>query len=86
MTAKKRTKTKHSYQQRVIKFSQARGKTIVEAELAVSPDYCRIELRFDDKTALSLNLESGLCILPELLDWKTGNYKLLKRWRPVRSK
>jgi len=87
MADQKRTHSrlrKKAYQ-RVLKFPQAKGKVITEARLSVSPDYYLVEMRFGDKTALHFDLEPCVRVSPELVDWKTGNYKLLKRWRPVYS-
>jgi hypothetical protein len=71
--------------QRVLKFPKAKGKVIAEVELSISPDYNIIEIVFDDKTSLCFNLESRVQIAPELVSWKAGEYKPLKRWRPVLS-
>jgi hypothetical protein len=54
-------------------------------ELSISPDYRIIEIVFQDKTSLTFNLESCLQVVPELVSWKSGSYKPLKRWRPVHS-
>jgi hypothetical protein len=72
--------------QRVLRFPLAKGKIIAEAVLSVSPDYYTIEIRFQDKTSLSFDLESCVRVFPELINRKTGNYKPLKRWRPVPSR
>lgn len=76
---------KEAYQ-RVLRFPQAKGKIIARVELSVSPDYYTIEVIFQDKTSLSFDLESCLRVFPELINWKTGNYKPLRRWRPVHSR
>jgi hypothetical protein len=83
-TSKSTSKRKNSYQ-RVHKFPAAKGKVIAEVELSISPDYNIIEIVFDDKTSLCFNLESRVQIAPELVSWKAGEYKPLKRWRPVLS-
>jgi hypothetical protein len=83
MAASKRTKKKPY--QRVLKFPAAKGKIIAEVELSISPDYRIIEIVFQDKTSLTFNLDSRVQIVPELVSWKSGNYKPLKRWRPVLS-
>jgi hypothetical protein len=83
MADRKRTK-KEPYQ-RVLKFPKAKGKVIAEVELSISPDYNIIEIVFDDKTSLCFNLESRVQIAPELVSWKSGSYKPLKRWRAVHS-
>jgi hypothetical protein len=83
MADRKRTKKKPY--QRVHKFPAAKGKVIAEVELSISPDYNIIEIVFDDKTSLTFNLESRVQIAPELVSWKSGSYKPIKRWRPVLS-
>lgn len=89
MAAHKRTRSRARKKvpyQRVIKFPKAKGKIIAEVELSVSPDYNIIEIVFQDKTALAFDLESCLRVFPEFINWKTGEYKPLKRWRPVQSR
>jgi hypothetical protein len=83
MAVSKRTKSKSS--QRVHKFPAAKGKIIAEVELSISPDYNVIEIVFDDKTSLTFNLESCFQVTPELVSWKSGSYKPLKRWPAVHS-
>jgi hypothetical protein len=83
MATNKRTKTKPD--QRVQRFREAKGKTIAEVELSLSPDYNVIEVVFTDKTSLTFNVEPCFRIIPEHVSWKSGNYKPLKRWRPVHS-
>ena len=56
-----------------------------EAELSVSSDYFTVEIKFEDKTSLVFDLEPCVRVLSEVINWKTGNYKLLRRWRPVHS-
>ena len=72
--------------QRVLKFPKAKGKIIAEVELSVSPDYFTIEIVFQDKTSLAFDLEPCVRVFPELINWKSGNYKPLKHWRPVHSR
>jgi hypothetical protein len=72
--------------QRVLTFPQAKGKIIAEVELSVSSDYNIIEIVFQDKTSLAFDLESCVRVFPELINWKSGNYKPLKRWRPLQSR
>jgi hypothetical protein len=83
MAVSKRTKSKPN--QRVQKFPAAKGKIIAEVELSLSSDYNIVEVVFQDKTSLTFNLESCLQVTPELVSWKSGNYKPIKRWRPVHS-
>jgi hypothetical protein len=82
--AANKSERKKTYQ-RVHKFPMAKGKIIAEVKLSISPDYRIIEIVFQDKTSLTFNLESCLKVVPELVSWKSGIYKPLKRWRPVLS-
>jgi hypothetical protein len=83
MAAHKRTRNKpHS---RILKFPQAKGKIVAEVELSLSSDYNIVEVVFQDKTSLTFNLESCLQVVPELVSWKSGSYKPLKRWRSIHS-
>lgn len=84
MAAHKSSKRKKPYQ-RVHKFPTAKGKIIADVELSISPDYNIIEIIFQDKTSLCFDLESRVHIAPELVSWKSGSYKPLKRWRSVLS-
>jgi hypothetical protein len=84
MAVKQRIKKK-AYQ-RVQAFPQAKGKIIERVELDVTPDYYIVEIRFQDKTALSFELEPCVMVYPEFTNWKSGNYRPLKRWRPVHSR
>jgi hypothetical protein len=85
MAAHKSSKRTKPYQ-RVQKFPAAKGKIIAEVELSVSSDYNIIEIIFQDKTSLAFDLESCVRVFPELINWKSGNYKPLKRWRPLQSR
>jgi hypothetical protein len=85
MAVFKSTKRKKPYQ-RVLNFPEAKGKIIAEAELLVSSDYFTIEVKFEDKTSLSFDLETCAMVYPELINWKSGNYKPVRRWRPVHSR
>jgi len=70
---------------RVLKFPTAKGKVIAQVELSISPDYNTIEIVFQDKTSLNFNLESDVRVCPELVSWKSGEYKPVRRWPPVNS-
>jgi hypothetical protein len=84
MAASKRTKKR--FPRRVLAFPQAKGKIVERVELDVTSEYFLVDIRFQDKTSLSFDLEPCVLVHPELNTWKTGNYRPLKRWRPVHSK
>jgi hypothetical protein len=75
------SKTKAARQVRT--FPQTKGKTIESIELSTASDEFAIDIRFHDKTTLTFDLESSVSVMPELVDWKTGKYRPLKRWRPM---
>jgi hypothetical protein len=70
---------------RVLSFPQVKGKVVDNVELSYSPEYRAVDIRFQDKTALTLSIEPCFQVVPVLADWKTGDYKPLKRWKPVLS-
>jgi hypothetical protein len=83
---RKRSTARNKAYRRVLAFPQARGKTIERVELDVTPEYFLIDIRFKDKTALTFDLEPYVMVYPEFANWGTGEYKPLKRWRPVHSR
>ncbi|HXC42321.1 MAG TPA: hypothetical protein VNY51_02230 [Candidatus Dormibacteraeota bacterium] len=70
---------------RVLRFPQTKGKVIADVELSLSSDYRAVDIRFQDKTSLTLDLQPCFQVTPTLANWKTGDYKLLKQWRSVLS-
>lgn len=67
-------------------FAQFKGKIIDRVEVNTTDCGCAIGIMFDDRTYLCFEVEmGGVTILPDLSDWKTGNYKPLKRWRHISS-
>jgi hypothetical protein len=77
------SKSTRSRKRRTRQFPQVAGKIVDDVELSLSTDYRAVHVRFQDKTALTLDLEPCFRITPTLADWKTGDFKLLKRWQPV---
>jgi hypothetical protein len=79
MATRKRT---HSPVQRSRRFAGVRGKIVERVEI----DAEVIGIYFQDKTALTFDVESINIIYPELSDWRTGNMRSIKKWPAVRSK
>jgi hypothetical protein len=77
---KKRTRSAS----RFLRFPEVKGKILEGVE--VDPDLQAIVILFQDKTALSFDLDPQLVAFPELSDWKTGNWRGIKRWRAIHSK
>ena len=82
-----RRRKKETPLRRVLRFPQVKGKIIDRVELSLSAEDYSIEIRFDDKTALNIDMEPepGIKVTPDYADWKTGNWKPIKRWRQVHS-
>jgi len=70
---------------RILRFPQVKGKTVELVELSASLEEYTVDIRFTDKTVLTLNAEACIGVYPEMLEWKTGDSKLLKRWLPFFS-
>jgi hypothetical protein len=66
-------------------FSEVKGKIVHDVEVSTTDYGCAIGIMFQDRTYLCFEVETtGVIILPDLSDWKTGNYKPLKRWPSVK--
>ena len=76
-----RSNKRHS---RLLRFSEVKGKIVDVVE--VDPDVTAITILFEDKTALSFDLDPVLLVFPELGSLKTGNWRSRKRWPVMRSK
>jgi hypothetical protein len=70
---------------RLVKFPQARGRTVEMVELSLDPDYHCVSIRFKDNTDLTVVIDRVLTFQATYSEWKAGNPKILKRWPMVRS-
>ena len=84
MATSKGTHPRKKRTRRFLQFPQVKGKTVESVE--IGPDVDVITILFEDKTVLSFDLDPQLTVFSELSDWKTGNWRGIKRWRPLRSK
>jgi hypothetical protein len=68
-------------------FHEVKGKIVASVELKPSDHGYSIGIMFEDRTFFSFDveIEPRITIKPELSDWKTKNYRPLKRWRTVHS-
>jgi hypothetical protein len=66
-------------------FPEMKGKIVNSIELMPSENGYSIGIMFQDRTFLSFDVEPYITVFPELSDWKTKNYKPLKRWRTIHS-
>lgn len=70
---------------RLVKFPQARGRTVEMVELSLDSDFHCVSIRFKDNTDLTVVINTALTFRAEYPEWKAGNQKVLKRWPLVRS-
>jgi hypothetical protein len=66
-------------------FAVVRGKVVERIEISTGSETCEIGILFTDRTYLGFDLDPFLKITPDFSDWKTRNYKPLKRWPPLLS-
>jgi hypothetical protein len=67
------------------RFAEAAGKPLDLIEFFTSGGYHSIDVRFQDKTAMHFVIEPGLTLETEYADWKTGNWRRIKRWPLIRG-
>ena len=81
--AKKKGKSSRKRRTRRSPFAQFKGKIIDSVEVHNTDAGVVVGIMFDDRTYLCFDVEADMTITPDYSDWKTGNYKPLKRWRPI---
>lgn len=64
-------------------YFPVKGKIVESVEVDRNAE--AITILFQDKTALSFDVESSHVIFSELSDWKTGNWKGIKKWPAIES-
>jgi hypothetical protein len=84
MAAPKGTHSRKKRSRHFTYFPEVKGKIVENVE--IDPELVAITILFQDKTVLSFELDPRLVVYPELSDWKTGNWRGIKRWRPLHSK
>ena len=77
---------KHTSRREVLEFPEVNGKIVDAVEVFSHNEYYAITIRFQDKTALNLALETAVFTFPTLSDWTGGNEKILKEYKSVRSR
>src|SRR5258708_4575549 len=87
-TAKRRKTNSRSRQnaaRRFYRFKDVKGKPVDFVEVYTSGDYHCIDVRFQDKTALTFVIDLGFTVQAGYSNWKTGNQRLVKEWPIIRS-
>lgn len=83
MAAKKHTRSRK--RRKPDPFAVVRGKVVERIEVSTGSENCEIGILFKDRTYLGFDLDPFLKINPDLSDWKTHNYRPLKRWPTIES-
>src|SRR6267154_1959118 len=79
-------KKKQDPYRRLVKFPQLKGKKLEGAEFSSRGGNHSIQLLFEDKTALGLEIEPGFTLFADYADWKTGNHRPIRKWGPIRCR
>ena len=66
-------------------FAVVRGKVVERIEVSMLQHDIAIGILFKDRTYLGFDIDPFIRITPDFSDWKTHNYKPLKRWPALRS-
>jgi hypothetical protein len=67
-------------------FPEVTAKVVEAVEVRPAEHGYGIGIPFTDRTYLAFDVDSLIRIRPDLSDWKTHNYKPLKRWPSLLSK
>jgi len=67
------------------RFEEIKGKPVDFVEVFTAGEYHAIDVRFQDKTALHFVIDPGFTLETEYADWKSGNWRPIKRWPLIRS-
>jgi hypothetical protein len=85
ITRRGKTTTRRYNGRRFHRFEEAQGKPLDYIEFFTAGEYHSIAVCFQDKTVMHFVIEPGFTVEPEYSDWKTGNWRRIKRWPLIRS-
>jgi hypothetical protein len=67
------------------RLEEVKGKPVDFVEVFTAGEYHSIDVRFQDKTSLHFVIDPGFILETEYADFKTGNWRPIKRWPLIRS-
>ena len=67
------------------RFEEIKGKPVDFVEVFTTGEYHSISVRFEDKTVLQFVIDPGFILETEYADWKSGNWRPIKRWPLIYS-
>ena len=79
------SKNPNQWLRKILRPPQAKGKIIDSVEFSTELGYHCISINFTDKTSLNFEIEARFVVETDYSDWKTGNQRLIRRWRPVQN-
>ena len=65
-------------------MEEVKGKIVDSVEFFTSSESHSIDVRFQDKTTLHFSIDPGFLLETEYVDWRTGDYRRIKRWPTLR--
>ena len=80
-----RRKNPNHWLRKILRFPQTKDKTVEDVEFSTELGYHSISVNFKDKTSLNFAIDSSFTVETDYSDWKTGNQRVLHRWRPVQN-
>lgn len=83
--SRRTTKQRSVSYSRLVEFPQVRGLTVEKVVLSTDSDFPCISIRFQNKTDLTVVIDTWLTFRADYSNWKAGNQKVLKRWPVFRS-
>jgi hypothetical protein len=69
----------------VYRLEEMKGKPVDAVEIFTASDHHAINVRFQDKTTLNFTIDPCFLLQAEYADWKTGDWRRIKRWPLIRS-
>ncbi len=67
------------------RFDEFKSKIVDFVEVFTTGEYHSIDVRFQDKTSLHFVIDPGFTLETEHANWKTGNWRPIKRWPLIHS-
>ena len=84
-TKRGRTAVRRYSGRAVYRFEEVKGKAVDLVQVFTAGESHSIAVRFQDKTSLHFFIDPGFIMETELADWKTGNWRPIKRWPLIHS-
>ena len=69
----------------ITSFPEIEGKIVKSIQLTSESGYYGIDINFTDNTAMVFAIEPFVVAHPIYGDWKTGERKIIKEFKPIRS-